>query len=104
MTERTKALAISPAVKKVVAERDSLDGQTCCIICGSPDGLPEAHYVPRSQGGLGIEENIVTLCRECHRAYDQSPRRKEIGEELRIYLKWKYPDWDEGELTYRRKY
>lgn len=56
MNERTKACAISAATKDAVFKRDR--GQ--CVLCGKP-GLPEAHYIPRSKGGLGIEQNIVTL-------------------------------------------
>lgn len=31
-------------------------------MCGSSYAMPNAHYIARAQGGLGIEENIVTLC------------------------------------------
>ena len=70
---RTKALEIPRKVKIAVFERDN----ERCILCGS-NGLPEAHYIPRSKGGLGIEQNIVTLCRECHRRYDQTTDRTNI--------------------------
>ena len=102
MHKRTKALAISPKVKKIVAERDQINGWTCCVLCGSPYGLPEAHYISRAQGGLGIEENIVTLCRTCHDRYDNSEYRNEIKEILRQYLKSKYPDWTEERLVYEK--
>ena len=42
-SKRTKALSITPKVKKTVYERDG--GR--CVLCGSPHGLPEAHYIPR---------------------------------------------------------
>lgn len=96
MHKRTKALAISKAVKSAVYARDG----GCCVLCGSPYGLPEAHYISRAHSGLGVEQNIVTLCRDCHRRYDQSSERAEIREELREYLKKKYPDWDESKLVY----
>ncbi len=51
MSKRSKACDISPKVKKKVWERDN----HCCIICGSPYAMPNAHYIARSQGGLGIE-------------------------------------------------
>ena len=102
MNRRTKALQIPRHVKETVAERDSFDGWPCCIRCGSPEGSPEAHYIPRSRGGLGIEENIVTLCRKCHGEFDQSDRREEIKGQLRQYLQEHYPDWDESKLIYRR--
>lgn len=103
-SKRAKACAISREVKKRVAERDSIDGWPCCIICGSPQGLPEAHYIPRSKGGLGIEQNIVTLCRNCHRLYDQgtAEQRETIGDMIRGYLKSQYINWNEENLVYRK--
>ena len=67
MNKRTKALAIPQTVKDAVFKRDN----ERCVICGSPLGQPNAHVVRRSQGGKGIERNIVTLCYLCHRAYDE---------------------------------
>lgn len=72
------------------------------MICKKP-GAPNAHYISRAQGGLGIEENVVTLCSTCHRAYDQSPMREYIKRELTTYLRGIYPGWDNIKLTYRRE-
>lgn len=96
MTRRTKALAISPEVKRRVLERDG-----CCVYCGRP-GAPNAHYIPRSQGGLGIEENILTLCTACHQDYDFGPHREEMGDFFRKYLAQHYLGWDELKLYYRK--
>ena len=96
MHKRTKALAIPREVRRRVSERDG--GR--CILCGMP-GNPEAHYLPRAQGGLGIEENILTLCRRCHRAYDGA-KRKELRPVLREYLREQYPGWDESSLIYQK--
>lgn len=98
MHRRTKALAISKAVKDRVWERDGHE----CVICGSRYAFPEAHFISRAQGGLGVEENILTLCRNCHDRYDNSPQRAEIREVLRDYLKRLYPDLDEDNLIYRK--
>lgn len=98
MNKRTKALQIPSRVKRIVHERDG----GCCILCGAP-GYPVAHYISRGQGGLGIEENVVTLCAGCHRAYDQGPHRKAIRAQLRAYLKGRYPGWDENNLIYRKE-
>ena len=96
--KRTKALAIPPKVAARVWSRDG----GCCVYCGTPYASPFAHYIARSHGGLGIEENILTLCQECHRKYDQSTKRKEMKDFFREYLKSKYPDWDESNVIYRR--
>lgn len=98
MHRQTKFTAISKSVKERVWRRDS----GCCIYCGNPNAAPNAHYIPRSRGGLGIEENIVTLCAECHRDYDQSGERKVVGAYIRGYLKAQYAEWDEKKLVYRR--
>lgn len=95
MHKRTKALAISAEVKRRVYERDG----GCCILCGRR-GDPWCHYISRAQGGLGIDQNIVTLCHDCHREYDQSTSREELREEISEYLRMQYPDWDNTELTY----
>ena len=109
MNTRTKALGITIAVKEAVAERDSFDGHPCCLLCGSPAPVnnrlaySNAHYISRSQGGLGIEENIVTLCPNCHiNRYDQGAEREQIGEFLRHYLMEHYPYWDEEKLIYKK--
>lgn len=102
--KRAKACAISKKTKRIVAERDSLDGWPCCVVCGSPNARPEAHYISRANGGLGIPENIVTLCRRCHDEYDNgtAEERRNIGERIATYLKSYYPDWDEEKLVYRK--
>lgn len=98
MRKQTKACSIPKRVKEIVWERDG----GVCAVCGSPNAAPVAHYIARSQGGLGIPENIVTLCPDCHRAYDQSDSRQWYRAVLRRYLKSKYPDWDERKLVYRK--
>lgn len=95
---QTKATSISKAVKLAVMERD----MGVCINCGAM-GDPVAHFVGRAHGGLGIEQNIVTLCNSCHQLYDNSEHRCEIRWKLRKYLKSKYPDWNE-DLLYYKKY
>ena len=96
-SKRTKACEIPFKVKRYVWERD----HHCCVLCGRP-GNPDAHFIPRSHNGKGVEENVVTLCPECHRDYDNSERRPEIRKALRAYLMAKYPDWDEEKLRYRK--
>lgn len=108
MNRRTKALAIPPEVKKAVADRDSVCGHPCCIWCGLPApvsfelAFSNAHFIPRSKGGLGIEENILTLCPDCHRAFDQGRERRRMREYYAMYLKSKYPEWDEKKLYFRK--
>lgn len=102
MNARIKAVSIPPEVKKRVAERDSFDGWNCCILCGSPKGQPNAHVIPRSDNGMGVEENIVTLCWDCHRRYDNTEERMEIRKEIIHYLKRSYPGWEEEKVRYKK--
>ena len=106
--KRTKALEIPKEVKEAVAERDKVKGWTCCVLCGTPAppenplAFSNAHFIPRSKGGLGVEKNIVSLCPHCHRQYDQSGERGFIKAELKGYLQGKYADWNEEELCYEK--
>ena len=98
-SKRSKACDITQAVKKKVWERDGKR----CIICGRPYAMPNAHYISRAHGGLGIEQNIVTLCQTCHHAYDNTVMRPQYREYLRDYLKRIYGgEWDEAKLTYKK--
>lgn len=100
-SKRSKACDIPQKVKKIVWERDG----GCCVICGnSYNVMPNAHYIPRSKGGLGIEENIFTACtrlteNDCHYKFDEYG----IGEDkVREYFKATYPGWDENNLKYKK--
>lgn len=108
MKRRTRELAILMDVKIKVAERDCVDGWPCCILCGEPAptsnllAFSNAHYIPRAQGGLGIEENILTLCPKCHREYDGIKRTK-LRPILRKHLRDHYKNWDESKLFYQKR-
>lgn len=98
MRRMTKATAIPASVKVIVWARDGHK----CVLCGSPKGSPVSHVIRRSQGGLGVEENIVTLCPECHRAFDEGPYRRSIYERITDYLKHFYPDWTKESVIYKK--
>lgn len=105
-SKRAKACDISQAVKKRVWERDG----GCCVVCGNAyNVMPNAHYISRARGGLGVEENIVTLCTEltknqCHRKFDfgTAEEQEEIGTKIKDYLVGIYPDWREENLVYKK--
>ena len=100
-TKRAKATDISMKVKKKAWERDN----GCCVICGNNfNVMPNAHYIPRRKGGLGIEENIFTACtrltpNDCHYKFDEYGTGRD---KVKEYLQSKYPNWDETDLIYKK--
>ena len=97
MSKRSKACAIPPAVRAAVEFRDGWR----CIYCKAA-GRGEAHIVPRSQGGLGVPENIVTICRQCHDWMDNGLRTQEYYDTAVEYIKQFYPDWSEENVKYNK--
>lgn len=102
---RAKACDIPQRVKNEVWERDG--GQ--CVLCGCSTAAPNAHYISRQNGGMGIPENIVTLCtgfgNGCHHRYDNGAKgeRQAIKKRLAAYLMECYPEWNEEDLIYRKR-
>lgn len=98
MHRETKATSIPVAVKAEVWRRDF--GR--CVLCGAINAGPHCHYIRRSQGGLGISENIWTGCQRCHTAFDSEASDGPLHQEVKAYLKGWYKDWDESRLIYRK--
>lgn len=100
MNRRTKATAIPQSVKKKVYERDNCR----CVLCHrwAEPAWACAHYIRRSQGGLGVEKNILTLCPACHLAFDEGPDRQRLRAYLSEYLSGCYTEWSEEELRYSK--
>lgn len=113
MHRQTKATSIPASVKSSVALRDCSGGHPAtCILCGAP-GSPHCHVVRRSQGGLGVEQNIVTLCDPCHRAFDEGEclerleplgfhSRQDIKDFIYAYMKGYYPRWTPESVKYHK--
>ena len=100
MNKRTKATSISRSVKKIVWERDN----HCCIFCGKPLPMNMAcvHFISRANGGLGIEQNIITGCMDCHRNLDQSISRKSMLIFVSNYLNKFYPNFNDNDRKYKK--
>ena len=98
MHKMTRATAIPPNVKEIVFDRDDHR----CILCYSNQGVPNAHVVRRSQGGMGVEQNIVTLCPCCHREFDEGKNAGQLYGEIVAHLKQFYPDWTREQVVYRK--
>lgn len=105
-SKRAKACDIPQKVKERVWERDG--GR--CIFCGNGQNvMPNAHVIPRSKGGLGVEENIVTACtlmteNKCHYYFDNGNewQRAILYESAVSYLKQHYPEWEREKYIYKK--
>lgn len=97
---RTIATSIPKSVKEKVWERDNHK----CIFCHKnvPVECACCHEIRRSQGGLGIEENIFTACNECHRKHDEGENQLEMQKKARRYLASKYSNWNIENLIYKK--
>lgn len=106
-TLRSKYCDIPQSVKQKVFERDG--GR--CVICGNVyNVMPNAHILSRAKGGLGVEENIITLCtlmtpNQCHHKFDNGTK-KEKEKMLKIitrYMKSIYgEEWNIENQKYKK--
>ncbi len=94
----TIACDISPRVRERVLGRDARR----CILCGCNHGLEIAHYIGRAQCGLGVPQNLVTLCKKCHMDYDNSDKRGMIKPYIEEYLEGWYGEIDKSKLVYNK--
>lgn len=102
MQYRAKQCDISPKVRQAVLLRDSWDDCTCCVLCGKPRPETLMHYIPRSAGGLGIEENLVAGCIQCHHDTDHTTKREQNLERIREYLDQYYPGFEDEYRVYEK--
>ena len=101
MSKRSKACEISQKATTEVWLRDSCS----CIYCKKwvPKSCANAHFIKRSQGGLGIEENIVTLCPNCHYEEDHGQNTQLYEDYIENDLKGIYgANWNKEKLIYKK--
>ncbi len=99
MSERKNHTDISVKARTAVHSRDG--GR--CVYCGRTDKPIElAHFISRARGGLGIPQNLVSLCIDCHYDYDGS-KHSEMLPYLERYLKSKYSNWDDCILIFKKE-
>ena len=53
-------------------------------------------------GGLGIEQNIVTLCPTCHHEFDNGKNRAYYKEKIYRYIQSLYPNWNEENMKFKK--
>lgn len=111
MNKSTKKLQFSAKTKKRIEERD----RNRCIFCARSyhmkcrDPIQYAirehmHYINKSAGGMGIEENGALGCRYHHTLLDNGNKglRPEMLAIFRKHLQSHYPEWDEKKLVYHK--
>ena len=105
-SKRTKALAISRSVKEAVWKRQG--GHS--IFSGYPISVEECccHFIPRSHGGLGIEENIFGATWQEHQVFDLNlvgdwKRESDLMHDMAVkHFKLHYPNWSRERLKYKK--
>ena len=108
MSRRSKACEFSTLAREVIKNRDG-----GCIFCQMKYHMPAEddygkhifgimHYIPRSAGGLGIEQNGAIGCQYHHSMLDNGKEglRPEMLGLFSEYLKQHYPGWSEETLRY----
>jgi len=88
ITERGNTLRFSGESVARIIIRDG----GACLACGRP-ASDIAHYVRRSQGGLGVPQNGGCMCRSCHCEYD-SRLNEGLADTFREHLRAHYESWD----------
>ena len=74
---------IEPSLRILVLNRDN----NKCLCCGSIKELELDHIVPVNSGGISVESNLQTLCKECHKikGLDTVDFRKPFNKEYYKY-------------------
>ncbi len=106
----TRRLEFSQKTRERIKDRDHGECIFCAMgyhmeyISGRIPGKEIMHFVPRSQMGLGIEENGALGCLEHHELLDNGNKglRPEMLGRFEAYLRSFYPEWDKDKLVYRK--
>lgn len=107
MSKRSRACEFSQKARQQIYERDKT-----CIFCQMRYHMPPEeftatqelqvmHFIPRSQGGLGIPENGALGCIYHHTLLDNGrDTREEMLSLFEGYLIIKCDNWSRGKLVY----
>lgn len=106
-SKRSRATEFTAKAREAIYERDGRQ----CIFCAMGYRMDEAplyeqgiiecmHYIPKSQGGRGIEQNGALGCKAHHTMFDNGKYRHEMGEIFGKYLSDHYYAWSRADLIY----
>lgn len=107
----TRQLEFTAKDRKAIHKRDN----ETCVFCAAGYEPPEdpaycrtalqiMHIVPRSQLGMGVEQNGVLGCVWHHQMLDNGnlDNRKEMIRMLEKRMRRMYPGWTREKVTYRK--
>ena len=113
-SKRTRATSITTKEAYKVYRRDG-KLKNNCLFCDAEYHMDKAdsyglnihdlmHFIPRSKGGLGTEENLVLGCRYHHMMLDNGSggHREEMLSMMEGYLTSKYREWNKNSLVYSK--
>lgn len=92
-----KHTRINSNVYETVLARDNKQ----CVICGSNRNLHAHHYIYRSHLGLGIEENLVMICKRCHINVHERDDGT-LKNKLKKHLDKHYPEFSDEQRKYNK--
>lgn len=108
MGKRARKAEFSTKARRIIEERDN-----GCIFCQMRYHMEKAyemdlcvfsimHFIPRSSGGLGVEQNGAVGCQYHHDMLDNGNGgyREEMLELFEEYLSSMYEDWNKESLKY----
>lgn len=111
MKKMTRRMEFTAKARKAIHNRD----RETCVFCTAGYGMPMdltycqtglqiMHIVPRSQLGMGVEENGALGCIWHHNMLDNGNlgRRKEMLGLLEQKMRSEYPGWSRERVTYRK--
>lgn len=96
-------------IEKIIARDNEV-----CLFCTLYYNMPEEindclvfdimHFIPKSQGGLGIEQNGVLGCRYHHHLLDNGNKglRSEMLRIMEENLRSTYEDWGKENLVFNK--
>ena len=110
MQKRARKAEFTAKTRRIIEVRDN-----GCIFCQMHYHMEKAfemdlsvfsimHFIPRSAGGLGIEQNGAVGCQYHHDMLDNGNggHREEMLELFEEYLSSIYDDWDKAKLKYNK--
>lgn len=111
MPKYTRKLQFSTKEKKKIMERD----YGTCLFCNLDFHMESTtqmgydvkdimHFIPKSDMGLGIEQNGVVGCRYHHMLLDNGNKglRDQMLGFMKEHLQAHYKDWNEKNLRYSK--